>query len=342
MNKLPDLRLEISNYCNLKCPHCVRSWLDEMGGYNLNSKHVSLKTIKKWFPTITLEDKFNTVFLSGAVAEPTLNPECIEICKYISTSSNIMMDSNGSTNNEQWWNELGSHNISCTFSPDSLVPKNNQYRINSNTEKVISNMRAFISGGGKASWKYIPFQHNEDELEKQKKIALDLGAKFLMVQPGKFDEYDKDEKMKSSKHFPNSQDLITSLTINSTPEKYCKLLGDSSLIEVSPDGIVYLCCYMSRYFFLIYSNYFEKNDPKPTINPEFMVYERYKSFVDDIIPLIENQGGIETLSLYHNTVDEILESDLFKFSLKKSWKIKNDYCNKHCRSREYIFSETEQ
>jgi MoaA/NifB/PqqE/SkfB family radical SAM enzyme len=335
-----DVRLEITNYCNLKCPHCVRSRLGEK--YKLNTKHVSLKTVKNWLPAYFLIDTVKVLYLSGAVGEPTLNPDCAEIVNYLSNYCQIQLDSNGSTNNEDWWKELGSSNIHCVFSPDSLLPNNNKYRINSNTDKVLSNMRAFISGGGKASWKYIPFKHNENELEEHKKLASELGAKFLFVQPAQFDEKKEGQPMVPSKYFPKSDRVETSNLENQTPEYYCELLGKlKNLIEINPDGVIYPCCYSGRCFFITYTNFFTNGDPKPKIYDEMLSKDvRYSAFVKDILPLIENQGGVKTFSLNHNTIDNILQTDFYKFSLKNSWKSGNEFCDKHCQSKRYIVSET--
>lgn len=333
-SSLPSIRVEVSNYCNLKCPHCIRNLIYDT--YKLNSKHVSLKELQQWLPKSFIFLKTSKrIFFSGAVAEPTLNPEFLEIVTYFSKFCKVTIDSNGSTNNEDWWRKLGSTGAECIFGPDSLAPKNNQYRINSNTDRVISNIKSYVSGGGNATWKYIPFKHNEDELEEQKKISNEIGSKFVVVQPKGFDE---DELIKTSKYFPKSRDIVGNNTINSTPSKYCKLFGSSdNLIEISPDGIIYPCCFLAKEFFATYANFFSHNDPTPVIQQELLVSNRYKSFVNDILPLIENQGGIKTLSLHYNKISDILQTDFYKFSLINSWKIKNDCCNKYCESREYVY-----
>lgn len=335
-----NVRLEITNYCNLKCPHCTRVRTKE--SYNLNSKHVSLQTVKKWLPIYILIESIENIFLSGAVGEPSLNPELIKIVNYLSKYTNIQIDSNGSTNNEDWWKELGSYGIDCVFSPDSLVKNNNHYRINSNTDKVISNMKAFISGGGKASWKYIPFMHNENELEDQKRMAKQIGAKFLIVQPASFDANREGETMKPSKYFPHSQEIMKSNTKGQSPEYYCDIIGKlKNLIEISPDGVIYPCCYLVTFFFLTYADFFNNDDPKPKIIEENMIPgTKYYEFVNNMLPLIENQGGIKTFSLNHNTLEQILETDFYKFSLRKSWQSGNKFCEQFCQSKTYIFSET--
>jgi hypothetical protein len=59
-----------------------------------------------------------------------------------------------------------------------------------------------------------------------------------------------------------------------------------------------------------------------------------------MLPLIENQGGIKTLSLYHNNIKDILKTDIFVSSLKKSWEKPNRFCTELCRARKYIITET--
>jgi len=338
---LPSVRVEISNYCNLRCPHCIREGIKEV--YKLNSKHVSLDTLKTWLPPAFLYFKTSReLIFSGAVAEPTLNPEFLEIVEYFSKTckSKISLDSNGSTNNETWWKKLGSTGIFCIFSPDSLVKNNNLYRVNSNTDKVIKNIKSFIKGGGRAQWKYIPFKHNELEYEDQKKIATEIGAQFIIVQPKIFNENNNTGNMNSSKYFKNSNTFVTSYTSikNSTPNEYCKLFGTNGrLIEISPDGIIYPCCFLARSLFLTYANFFTFDDPTPAIHENMMNDFRYKSFIEDIVPLIESQGGIKTLSLHYNSISNILKTDFYKFALINSWETKNDCCNKHCDSRKYVY-----
>lgn len=336
-NILWDIRLEISNYCNLKCPFCVRQ--RGIGEYKLNSKHLTLKEIKNWLPkSFLLFQTKKIIFISGAVAEPTINPECNEIIQYLSQVCKISLDSNGSTNNEDWWYKLGNSQITCIFSPDSLIKNNNLYRINSNTEKVISNMGAFIKGGGKAIWKYIPFKHNENELEEQKNIALNIGAKFSVVQPNKFISTDTIEP---SKHFPNSEHVNDSISDNNIPQHYCKLLGSQStnLLEISPDGILYPCCFSAQGIFLVYANYYISGNPEPNIQITPDMSERTKAFIKYMVPMIEEQGGIKSISLYHNSIKNILKTNFYKSALEKSWQTGNEFCTKYCASRGYIFND---
>lgn len=339
-NELWDIKLEIGNYCNLKCPHCARNFVNE---YKLNTKHVSLETIKNWLPKSFLILKTSKkITFSGVVVEPSLNPEFLDIVNYfLVCGCNITLESNGSTNNESWWYELGKTNIKCYFTPDSLVPNNNLYRINSNTDKVISNMKAFISGGGFASWKYLPFKHNENEYDAQKSLAKKIGATFSIVQPGWFDAEAEGETMVPSKYFPNSKVLDKSKIVSENPQDYCNFIGNGGrLLEISPDGIIYPCCYTAKPLFSIYAPFCNVGDPSPYIDDKLLHTSKlYKNFVDHMLPLIEEQGGIKTLSLNYNKIVDILNTNIFIHSLKKSWSNPNKFCLEQCRSRNYILQE---
>ena len=40
---------------------------------------------------------------------------------------------------------------------------------------LVRNMRAFCKAGGEGRWTFIPFSHNEDDYEKAKELAKELG-----------------------------------------------------------------------------------------------------------------------------------------------------------------------
>ena len=51
----------------------------------------------------------------------------------------------------------------------------NMYRIGTDFDKIIKNAEAFISGGGCAVWKMIPFDFNEELVETAKMLAAEHG-----------------------------------------------------------------------------------------------------------------------------------------------------------------------
>ena len=329
-----NVRLEVSNYCNLRCPLCVRE--SPLNKQVLNNTHLSLDDVRKFLPRFFLHRQVNWIYLSGAVAEPSLNPELIGIVKYLKKYNTVAVDSNGSTRNVDWWSEFGATGVICTFAPDSIKPNNNKYRINSNTDKVIENMRAFVSAGGVAKWKFIPYAHNEDELEDQRKISNDIGAEFLVAQP--YPIKGKTDNVENSHLFPKDGKLVD-YTKDSTPHHYCKMMGDveERLLEISPDGIVYPCCYVPRQLYTVYEDYFLSGNISPKVEYTHVNgwTENFDNFIESFVPLIEEQGGIESLSLHKHSIHEILSSPFYKSALKQSWEDKQHFCNNHCGNKKY-------
>ena len=321
-----NVRIEVGNYCNLRCPLCVRELVDSN---ILNSIHLSPEDVKNFLPRLFLLSRVDSVYLSGAVAEPTLNRYFIDIVEYLIKYTRVVIDSNGSTHNVDWWAKLGATGVNCDFGPDSIKPNNNKYRINSDTDKVIKNIQAFVAAGGVAEWKFIPYAHNEDELEEQKLIAESIGAKFTFIQP----RSSWLDNVQNSSAFVDGKD-VEPYYDKGTPNSYCKLFGniETRLIEISPEGIVYPCCMMPRQFYGVYRDYFANGNTAPDLSPAGG--PRYKSFLKTVVPLIEDNGGIESLSLYKHSITDILKNKFYT-ALKKSWDDKEHFCYNHCDSAKY-------
>lgn len=188
--------LEITANCNAECPLCART---EMGMPLRGNKELTLANIKHIFPTReSCEGK--EFKLCGVLGDPIINPECFEICEYISSQGgNINMSTNGGYNNAEWWTKLAQiENMYVDFSVDGFKETNHIYRVNVKWETLERNMRAFMTAGGKANWVFIPFDHNEDEYEDAKSLAQELGMKFIRRTSGR-NEFNKDKKHKPRK-----------------------------------------------------------------------------------------------------------------------------------------------
>ena len=331
------LRIDIGSHCNLECPTCVRQSItlsynkkhntDYKSHPLLNKGFVSLKDIIKWFPSNFIESRLSTIHLSGATSEPTLNPEIIDIVNYFSKFKNVIVDSNGSTNNEDWWYQLGKTGCKVIFAVDSIKPNNNLYRINANTNKIIANIKSFVSAGGIAEWKMILFKHNQDEISECESISKELGcAVFLVQHSNSFSNrptYEVNTKQK--KYTLERTQIVENVDSFSTkisnPKEYCNLIKDKVIIVFS-NGVVYPCCFSEGDFFDTYGEFFiDENNTQPTITDS--------NFCNSFVKIIERQGGIKSLSLKYHTIEDIMNSNLYKTSLELSWKLQNNiFCQK--------------
>ena len=337
------IRLDLGTFCNLECPTCFRQAktrrYNKENNTNLDShpylnKHwVTIEKAKKWFPVPFLDKRIRNMTFDGATAEPSLNPDFFELVDYFSPHvDRLEMSTTASTRNPEWWYDLGKTKICPTFSIDSFKPNNNLYRINSNTEKVIENMRAFAAGGGKGILKHILFKHNQDEIQQFIDFAEELGFAHRLIPAFDFVERDSYEVTSHGKTYTIEKNTLHSrnapynkLNPDLTPYDYC-LLTTSKTIIVHAIGVVYPCCHIEGEFFSFYENFFINGDPTPkdrTMNSR--IY-------DDFIVKIEKQGGIKTCSLEHYSLEEIMNTRFYKHALEFSWRMKSNETCMNCKN----------
>lgn len=176
------LNIEPGNVCNLKCPLCPTG-ADEPG-------------VARGFMEPGL---FNNVFsqLKDAVklinfyswGEPLLNKNLIFMIKQVKNYNKdirIVTSTNLNINNESLLRELVNSRIdeiivSCDgATPESYV----KYRAAGNFGLVMDNLRLlakFRNELGLATdivWNFIVFRHNENEIERARAMAADLGVNF--------------------------------------------------------------------------------------------------------------------------------------------------------------------
>ena len=75
------------------------------------------------------------------------------------------------------------------FSIDGLEDTNHIYRRNVSWKKVWSNLNSFVESGGRGSWTYIVFKHNEHQVQEARNTATGLGLEFRLKITQKFRGY---------------------------------------------------------------------------------------------------------------------------------------------------------
>lgn len=318
------IRLDLGNFCNLKCPSCFRTTWNAPW---LNTSYTKLDEVKQWFPPEFLDERVKTFNLNGASSEPTLNPQFMEIVEYLSPYVKYLkVSSNGSTRTTDWWYQLGKKQKTIVyFSVDTLTPGNELYRINAQTEKIVENLRAYTSAGGKAILKQILFKHGQHEVENFEALAKELGCEYS-IRPS----YDFSPE-KTSYEVTNNGKTYT-LEKNTTkmqkqspfsfsadgPQDCCDL-SKYHLNIVTYNGIVYPCCFVEGLFFKFYEDFFLD---ETKVKPKDRSF--HPRFYDDFIGPLEQAGGIKTLSLRYNTMEEILTGSFYRAKLPFTWKMKKN------------------
>ena len=169
--------VELTSFCNIACPGCLRQEKKEQVEPILNKDIIDFDNLKRW---ITFKEFPNLKLLNfcGSVDEPTLHPDILDIVKHFKSFTDINIATNGSTKTKEFWKELGKSKISVFFGIDGTDQKSlEKYRVGSNFKKVQENWRAFIKAGGKATWQFIVFEYNQHLLEQAEQMSKDEGFK---------------------------------------------------------------------------------------------------------------------------------------------------------------------
>ena len=187
------LHLEISNLCNAACPCCPR--------FNSNtplpSKHlplgyIDLKSFKEWFPPEILK-RIRRLNFCGNHGDPGTNPdfpEIVEYCAEHSSYESFSFHTNGGMLNPSFWTKLAKacnkvkskERVKPVFSIDGLEDTNHIYRRNVKWDKLMKNVKAFNEVRNPkvhTTWDFLVFKHNEHQLEKARKLSMELRFKNI-------------------------------------------------------------------------------------------------------------------------------------------------------------------
>jgi hypothetical protein len=131
---------------------------------------------------------------------------------------------------------------------DGLEDTNEIYRVNCSYNKAIENCKAFIDGGGKASWKFIAFEHNEHQINEARSISDDIGFdSFITVASSRFEQQaisvytDKNGKLKKIAP-PTESYISTDLKNEQSSCIECHATKRNEFF-VDDKGVVMPCCW---------------------------------------------------------------------------------------------------
>jgi len=319
LESIDVLQLEISNFCNADCFHCVRT---ETLSSHLNSKFIPIDIFKKLLDN-KYGTKFKTLEFCGTIDEPFAHPYFLDIIDVIyqyNKTVEISIHTNGSIRNKEFYAELAKKLLKfkkhvVRFSIDGLENSVYLYRGLRNYENIIDNARSFIDNGGTAIWQMILFPWNKEELDKCKDLAEKYNfAKFIVRKNrGKDTNYSPVELRKERENgrikghiIPYTQlekynqdeieknFLEMSLNLDKELNISCHFQKEKKMF-LDHQGYIWPCCFLS--------------------NPTW----RRKAEKIEIEEKLVKKYGKNFNSLYENTLEHIIESKWYQNDLVKSW-----------------------
>ncbi len=273
MLKLSEIRrvhIELTTRCNARCPMCMRNYR----GYNYNSGYPDTELyladivhiFKKPLLAQLAQNPIYGANFNGNLGDFAVSRDGVEIVNYFADYGvRVNINTNGSSRSPAWWARLARPGVQIGFALDGLADTHSLYRQDTDWHKIIENARAFIAAGGRAIWRFVPFEHNRHQEEECRRLAIELGfADFENIYDGR-DAGPVYTRSGEFSHWlgPASDPLPIKDMLHShvtwfdaktikTPKDTAKLNlrcqhKVNQEIYLAADGTVYPCCYLGFY-----------------------------------------------------------------------------------------------
>ncbi len=308
------IHIEFTSRCNLRCPQCARTQ-DGKITENLPLLHMPLSTIEKVFGEMGQQVTY--AHICGNYGDLVAYPYFIEAVDIIHNSGVefIKAYTNASAKDKNYWQQLAERfngdNGHIIFSIDGLEDTNHLYRVGSNWDKIMTNAKTFIDAGGVAVWEWLPFEHNDHQVEEAKELAKSMGFKsFIAKRNPRFASYDNGENSTikhSKKLFHTIHEKHQNNNDGLKATRYpvgCKYKR-RNMVFIDFEGYVIPCCWLgNRYKGKWGNGYNEFHD----------IMEKY---------------GMEIFDITKYTLKEILNNDWYAKDMQYTIKTMPT-CRKHC------------
>lgn len=288
MLKLKDIRrvhVELTTRCNARCPMCMRNYrgLDYNSGYPITElsladfKHILTPEILAQLiqpdpPVnggIPVIYDFRGITFNGNLGDFANAQDAVEIVEYLAEHNvPVMINTNGSLRGTAWWARLALPNVTVGFAIDGLADTHHLYRQDTDWHRIIEHAQAFINAGGRAIWRFVPFEHNRHQEQECQNMAEKMGFEnFENIYDGRDrgPVFNRDGTFshwvgptgEPEKHTPDIKNLlqghITWYDKNLRFEKDTSELNIQCIhkrnreIYLAADGSVYPCCFLGFY-----------------------------------------------------------------------------------------------
>ena len=265
LSEIRCVHIELTTRCNARCPMCMRNYrgVDYNSGYP--DTELTLQNIQHILTTDILKT-IHFVNFNGNLGDFSLAKDGAEIVQYLATHDiTISINTNGSLRSTTWWQKLASPNVTVGFALDGLADTHAMYRQDTDWHRIIQNAQAYIAAGGRAIWRFVPFDHNRHQEAECRTLAKEMGfVSFENIYDGR-DSGPVYTRTGEFSHWlgpagdpPPIKDMLQS-HITWYDSKTVKISKDTATLNLrcrhkmnkeiylAADGTVYPCCYLGFY-----------------------------------------------------------------------------------------------
>ena len=303
--------IEPSSICTLKCPRCPRAEVTE----SLLNRQLSLDFFQNQIGAKVITEMGRITFC-GNDGDPIYCNELIEIIQWIKSihpTINIVLITNGSYKNNEWWKRLAqtlNEYDEVNWSLDGWNQESNEiYRINSNWNSIINGIKTFTEFNSSTYkvWAMIVFKFNENHIDRIKNIAIEhlfdcfqitLSTKFGSKYPHAYG--DKDSLEPSAEMIPEGHRFKRNVEIISNKHRASEDIKSKykkKIFELKDNGVSpRLCLIGNKGVFLNSSGEFYPCCWTATR------YEHNQKWID---------SSHEKFNLHKRTFDEIINDEFW-------------------------------
>ena len=336
--QIKEVQLEITTYCNARCPQCPRNINGGPVNPYLKLQHLSRGLIDRVF-TEDLCKQLNQVFFCGSYGDPIVHPEFLEILEDFRSKNPelwIYIHTNGGVQQPAWWSKLAkiiNGYGKIDFGIDGLEKTNHLYRQGVQFDRVIENATAFINSGGKAQWNYIVFEHNENEINRAKDLSKTLGFEDILIRStGRFlnhqtleemDSWPVDSKNDFKLKIPKNKKYRNASMLNlpNLKKEYKDIKDYFSKTKIKCDACIGNKVVVTAEGLVLPCNFFEHNLYDARFhNKKIMPHANSFHFVNNknqVQAFIEKHGK-DNLNIKNKSFEEIFKNNFWK-ELEQSW-----------------------
>jgi MoaA/NifB/PqqE/SkfB family radical SAM enzyme len=245
--------------------------MDYNSGYPVTE--LSLADIQHILQPEFLKQLTKGIIFNGNLGDFGSARDGLEIVEWlVEQGVSVHINTNGSVRSPEWWAKFALPGVSIGWALDGIDQETHAlYRQDTNWDRVVENAQAFITAGGYAIWRFIPFDHNRDQEPAARLLAEAWGFRQfenihegrdrgpVFVRDGSFSHFLGEPYTPEEKIIPPlAKDLLTShvtwfdhRTVKSDKDTQpLNLICQHHRLKeiyIAADGTVYPCCFLGFY-----------------------------------------------------------------------------------------------